>query len=142
MMSPMLRGSAVLLTYLRTAAGGATRRASALLVLLAPIAASADSTQLGVFLGPRLFSQHSALGYIDGEPAHPMLQNGVAFGARIGAQFGLPWLFPEFELAFSPTKTDSPKGAIAADIYWLDPRMQVRFELMPGRRIQPFLVVG
>jgi OOP family OmpA-OmpF porin len=118
------------------------RGSAALLVLLAPIAASADSTQLGAFLGPRLFSQHSALGYIDGEPAHPMLQNGVAFGARIAAQFGLPWLFPEFELAFSPTKTDAPKMAIPADIYWLDPRMQIRFELMPGRRIQPFIVVG
>ena len=54
----------------------------------------------------------------------------------------LPWLFPEFELAFSPTKTTTPMDAIPADIYWLDPRVQVRFELMPGRRVQPFVVVG
>ena len=118
------------------------RGLAALLVLVAPAVASADPTQLGAFLGPRIFSQHSALGYIDGEPAHPMLENGVAFGARVAKQFGLPWLFPEFEFAFSPTKTTTPMNAIAADVYWLDPRVQVRFELMPGRRIQPFVVVG
>ena len=118
------------------------RGLAALLVLVAPAVASADPTQLGAFLGPRIFSQHSALGYIDGEPAHPMLENGVAFGARVAKQFGLDWLFPEFEFAFSPTKTTTPMNAIPADVYWLDPRVQVRFELMPGRRIQPFVVVG
>jgi hypothetical protein len=109
---------------------------------LAPVVAAADPTQVGAFLGPHLFSQHSALGYIDGAPAHPMLQNSVAFGARVGKSFGLPWFFPEFELAFSSTKTDTPMGAIPADIFWLDPRVQFRFELLPGRRIQPFVVVG
>ncbi len=118
------------------------RASAALVVLLAPMVATADPTQVGAFLGPRIFSQHSALGYIDGEPAHPMLENGVAFGARVAKQFGLPWLFPELELAFSPTKTTTPMGAIAANIYWLDPRVQVRFELMPGRRIEPFVFVG
>jgi outer membrane protein OmpA-like peptidoglycan-associated protein len=124
MMWPMLRGSA------------------ALLVLLAPAAAAADPTQVGAFLGPRIFSQHSALGYIDGEQAHPMLENSVAFGARVAKQFGVNWLFPEFELAFSSTKSTTPMDAIQADIFWLDPRVQVRFELMPGRRVQPFVVVG
>jgi OmpA-OmpF porin, OOP family len=117
-------------------------RAAALLVFLLPAAASADPTQVGAFIGPRIFSQHSALGYDDSQPAHPQLQNGVAFGARVAHQFGLDWLFPELELAFSPTKTNSPMNAIPADIYWLDPRVQIRFELMPGRRVQPFLFVG
>jgi OOP family OmpA-OmpF porin len=117
-------------------------RGIGLLVLLVPAVASADPTQLGAFLGPRIFSQHSALGYIDGEQAHPMIENGVAFGARVAKQFVLPWLFPEFELAFSPTKSTTPMNAIPADIYWLDPRVQIRFELMPGRRVQPFVFVG
>jgi outer membrane protein OmpA-like peptidoglycan-associated protein len=114
----------------------------ALLVVVAPAIAAADPIELGPFLGPRIFSQKSALGYIDGETAHPMLENGVTFGARVARQFGLPWLYPEFELAFCPTKTTTPMGAIPADIYWLDPRVQVRFELLPGRRLQPFLLVG
>src|SRR5664279_5243920 len=118
------------------------RGSAALLVLLAPAAAAADPTQLGAFLGPRIFSQHSALGYIDGEQAHPMLENSVAFGARVAKQFGVNWLFPEFELAFSSTKSTTPMDAIPADIFWLDPRVQVRFELMPGRRVQPFVLVG
>ncbi|HEY0252353.1 MAG TPA: outer membrane beta-barrel protein, partial [Kofleriaceae bacterium] len=116
--------------------------ASALLFLFVPAVAAADSTQLGAFIGPRIFSQHSALGYDDEQPAHPMLQNGVAFGARIAKEFIWPWFFPEFELAFSPTHTDRPMGAIQADIYWLDPRLQLRFELLPGRQFQPFIVVG
>ena len=118
------------------------RGSAALLVLLAPAVAAADPTQVGAFLGPRIFSQHSALGYIDGEQAHPQLQNGVAFGARVAKQFGVDWIFPEFEFAFSSTKTTTPMNAIQADIFWLDPRVQVRFELLPGRRFQPFIVVG
>ena len=114
-----------------------------MLVLAAtPSTAAADETQLGAFFGPRIFSQKSALGYNDNSPAHPMLENGVAIGARIAREFGLPWLFPEFEIAFCPTKTTTPMNAIPADIYWIDPRVQVRFELMPGRRLQPFVIVG
>jgi outer membrane protein OmpA-like peptidoglycan-associated protein len=118
------------------------RVSAALLVLFAPALAAADETQIGGFFGPRIFSQKSALGYIDGEPAHPMLENGVALGARVARRFGLPWLYPELELAFCPTKTTTPMGAIPADIYWFDPRVQLRFELLPQRRFQPFLVVG
>jgi outer membrane protein OmpA-like peptidoglycan-associated protein len=112
------------------------------IVTSAPHVAVADEIQLGGFFGPRIFSQKSALGYIDGAPAHPMLENGVALGGRIGRQFGLPWLYPELELAFCPTKTTTPGGAIPANIYWIDPRVQLRFELLPQRRFQPFLVVG
>jgi outer membrane protein OmpA-like peptidoglycan-associated protein len=28
------------------------------------------------------------------------------------------------------------------DVFWFEPRAQLRFELMPGRRLQPFAVVG
>src|SRR5450432_360213 len=112
------------------------------IVVVAPATAAADETQLGAFFGPRIFSQKSALGYIDEAPAHPMLVNGVMLGARIAREFGLPWLFPELEIAFCPTKTTTPMNAIPADIYWIDPRVQLRFELMRGRRAQPFLIVG
>ena len=111
--------------------------------LLAPSAAHADEPiQLGAFFGPRIFSQHSDLGFIDGAPAHPMLDDSVAFGLRIARQFELPWLYPEFELAGSSTQTSVTGGASAASVFWLDPRVQLRFELLPGRRAMPFIVVG
>lgn len=104
--------------------------------------ARADETQIGAFLGPRFFSQESRLGYIDGAPAHPMLENGVAFGARIAREFGVPFLLPEFELAFCATRTTTPLGAAAADIYWIDPRVQLRMQWLPGQRFQPFAIFG
>jgi len=113
-----------------------------LLAVVVPSIAHADPLELGGFLGPRLFSQHSDLGYIDAAPAHPMLQDSVAFGGRIAHEFFVPWFFPEIELAFSPTKTDAVGGAAAASIFWLDPRVQLRFELLPGRRVQPFALIG
>ena len=117
--------------------------AVALVALVFPSIAFADDPfQLGAFLGPRIFSQQSALGYIDGEEAHPMLENSVAFGARIAHRFELPWLYPEFELAFSSTTTTTPLMAAPANIFWIDPRVQLRFELLPGRRVQPFIIAG
>ncbi len=114
-----------------------------LVPLLVPSIAKADEpVQLGAFFGPRIFSQHSDLGFIDGAPAHPMLDNSVAFGLRVAHQFGLPWLYPEVELAMSSTQTDAVGGASPASVFWLDPRVQLRFELTPGRRVMPFLVVG
>ncbi len=59
------------------------------------------------------------------------LASSVAFGPRVGLPL-LPWLVPEVELAFSPAETvtrtvvDKP-----VRVYWLDPRIHVRFELMP-----------
>jgi OOP family OmpA-OmpF porin len=111
-------------------------------VLVAPAIAHADPLEVGGFLGPRLFSDKSGLGFIPDAPAHPMLQDSVAFGGRVAHEFFVPWFFPELELAFCPTKTDAVGGASAATIYWLDPRVQLRFELLPGRRIQPFAVIG
>jgi outer membrane protein OmpA-like peptidoglycan-associated protein len=117
-----------------------------LALLLVPAAAAAEPTQLGAFFGPRIFSGSSTLGYIDDAPAHPALHNSVELGVRVAKQFGFPWLYPEFELGFAPTHT-SPlvvNGAMvdAVNVYWLEPRVQARIELMPGRKVEPFLVVG
>src|SRR5262249_13126380 len=107
----------------------------------APSIASAEPIQLGGWFGPRIFSSDSALGYIDGAPYHPMLNGSIELGARIGHQFIFPWLYPEFELAASPTST-TPTGAPSVSVFWFEPRVQLRFELMPKRKIQPFIVVG
>lgn len=103
--------------------------------------AAADPTQLGLYVGPRVYSDDSRLGYIEEAPAHPTLENGIQIGARVARPF-FPWLVPELELTFAPTSTTAVGGAAAADVLWLAPRLHVRFELLPGRRVQPFLVVG
>src|SRR3954471_18418492 len=108
-------------------------------------AAAADPTQIGLFFGPRVFSDDSRLGYIEDNPAHPTLNNGIELGARVARPF-LPWLVPEIELGFAPTGTKEIRAmggstAAATDVYWLNPRIQLRFELTPGRRLMPFLVV-
>jgi outer membrane protein OmpA-like peptidoglycan-associated protein len=105
-----------------------------------------ESFELGGFLGPRFFSQVSALGYIDDAPGHPMLENSVELGARVSHPFIVPWLNPELELAISPTQTheivvngaDIPSVAI----FWMEPRVQLRFDPLPHRRIQPLIVIG
>ena len=98
--------------------------------------------ELGGFLGPRLYSGTSALGFIDGAPAHPMLQNTVELGARASHQFLVPWLYPEFELGLAPTHTNAVGGASEVGVFWLEPRVQLRFELMHDKRLLPFIVVG
>jgi outer membrane protein OmpA-like peptidoglycan-associated protein len=108
-------------------------------LLCAP--AAADPTQIGAWIGPRLFSADSQLGYIDDAPAHPELQNGMQLGFRVGRPF-LPWLVPELELALSPTKTNAIAGAEASSVFWFEPRIQLRFELRPDQRVQPFVVIG
>jgi len=107
----------------------------------APAPAAADPTEIGAWVGPRLFSSRSRLGYIDDAPAHPELKNGMQLGGRVGRPF-LPWLVPELELAISPTSTTAVGGAGSDDVFWFEPRIQLRFELQPDRRVQPFIVVG
>jgi outer membrane protein OmpA-like peptidoglycan-associated protein len=107
----------------------------------APSPAAAEPTQIGGWFGPRLFSSSSRLGYIDGAPAHPELQSAMELGGRVARPF-LPWLVPELELAISPTGTNAVGGAKAANVFWFEPRLHLRFEIWPGRRIQPFAVVG
>jgi len=114
--------------------------------LLVPSLAAADDLELGGFLGPRLFSSHSGLGFIDAAPGHPMLQTSIELGARVSHDFGLPWLFPEFELAVSPTHTNelTVNGADipAVSVFWMEPRVQLRVELMQKSRAKPFLFIG
>ena len=117
-------------------------RLALLLLVAVPTVAHADPLELGGFLGPRLFSSHSDLGYIDGAPTHPNLESSVAFGGRIAHEFFVNWFFPEIEVAISPTKTTNNGTSTGATVAWIDPRVQLRFELLPGRRFQPFLLVG
>ena len=122
-----------------------TRIALATIVLGSGVA-GADSTQLGLFFGPRVFSDDSRLGYIEENPAHPSLDNGIEFGLRVARPF-LPFLVPEIELGMAPTGTKEIRAmggstAPATDVFWLNPRLQLRFELLPGRRLQPFIVIG
>lgn len=107
----------------------------------APSPTAAEPIQIGGWLGPRLYSSSSRLGYIDDAPAHPELSNAMELGGRVAPPF-LPWLVPEIELAISPTGTNAVGGAKAANVFWFEPRLHLRFELWPGRRIQPFAVVG
>ncbi|MCX5743609.1 MAG: OmpA family protein [Proteobacteria bacterium] len=110
-------------------------------VLLSASTALADASQVGLWFGPRVFSGDSKLGFIPDAPAHPTLDNSIEFGIR-GARPFFPWLIPELELALSPTKTNAVGGAASAGVFWLEPRLHLRLELLPGRRVMPFLVVG
>lgn len=110
-------------------------------IAIASSVVAAEPTEIGGWLGPRLFSSSSRLGYLQDAPAHPELQNGIAFGGRVARPF-LPWLVPELELALVPTSTTAVGGAKSAGVLWFEPRLHFRFELWPGRRLQPFIVVG
>jgi outer membrane protein OmpA-like peptidoglycan-associated protein len=103
--------------------------------------ATAEPTQIGGWFGPRIFSSDSKLGYIESSPEHPSLANTVALGLRVGKPL-FTYIVPELEVAFAPTETTKTIGAKIADVYWLNPRLHLRFEVLPGRRLQPFFVAG
>jgi len=113
----------------------------ALVALAMASPAAAEPTEIGGWFGPRFFSANSRLGYIDDAPAHPELQNGIELGGRVARPF-VSWFIPELELAISPTTTNAVGGAKSASVFWFEPRLHLRFELRPGRPIQPFVVVG
>jgi outer membrane protein OmpA-like peptidoglycan-associated protein len=96
-----------------------------------------DITELGAWFGPRVFSGSSGLGYVTNAPFHLTLASSVEIGARVARPF-LPWLVPEIELGFVPTHTTS----FDTTVYWFEPRIQLRFELMPHNRLMPFLLIG
>lgn len=109
--------------------------------LLRAAPAAADSTQLGGWFGPRVFSSDSKLGYIPDQP-YLGLASTVAFGPRIARPLW-DWIVPELELGFAPARTETMSVVDRpARVYWLDPRLHLRFEILPGRRLQPFVVVG
>ena len=109
--------------------------------LIAPARATAEPLQLGAFLGPRIFSDDSRLGYIEDAPAHPTLDNGIALGVRLGAHLA-DWLVPELELALAPSGTKPVAGAAAVDVFWMQPRAHLRFEYAFDERFTPFAVAG
>ena len=127
------------------------RACALILVALGARAAAADPTQVGVFFGPRVFSGDSLLGYTGKPdpqaPPHAVLNNSIEFGPRIARPF-FPWFVPELEIGLAPSGTDAVHNpmtgtdAAATSVFWIEPRLQVRFELTPGRRIMPFVVVG
>lgn len=117
---------------------------AACLALVPAVAAAEgedDYVQLGGFFGPRIFSDGALLGYNYEEPGHPDLVSSVGFGARVGRPFGVSWLIPEAELIVVPTKTTTVMN-VNTSVVWLEPRVHVRFDLAPERRINPFLLVG
>jgi len=118
------------------------RATLALLCALPPLSkassAAAEPMQIGGWFGPRVFSSDSKLGYIPGAE-HPGLASSIAFGPRIALPLH-PWIIPELELGFSPAQTETMSVIERpVRVYWLDPRLHVRFEILPGRRLQPFV---
>jgi outer membrane protein OmpA-like peptidoglycan-associated protein len=103
--------------------------------------AHADATELGAFVGPRIFAKDQMLGYLPDAPAHPSLGNSVMFGGRIARPL-FPWLVPELELALAPTSTNAEAGAGSADVFWIDPRVHMRFQFNTDKQLQPFVVIG
>jgi outer membrane protein OmpA-like peptidoglycan-associated protein len=103
--------------------------------------AVAEPLQVGGWFGPRIFSSDSRLGYIESNE-YRTLESTISFGPRIGLPIS-QWVVPELEVGFAPAETETKTvNEKPARVYWLDPRIHARFELMPKRRLQPFVLVG
>src|SRR5438128_2153616 len=100
---------------------------AALFAMVSPALAHADGTQVGAFVGPRIFASDQMLGFIPDAPAHPSLGSSMMFGGRIAHPL-FEYLVPEAELAVSPTSTNSVGGADSASVFWIDPRIHMRFQ--------------
>jgi len=119
----------------------------AVLLAAAPITgastrAAAEPTEIGGFFGPRIFSDNSALGYLPDATFHPSLSNSVGFGGHIAKPFVVPWFLPELELIVVPTHTNMVGGASPATVVWVEPRFHLRIDLLPKRKVEPFIMVG
>ncbi|HEY5922464.1 MAG TPA: OmpA family protein [Kofleriaceae bacterium] len=114
-------------------------------LLLVPAVAAAeeedDYIQIGGFFGPRIFSNAGLLGYNYEQPGHPDLVNSIGLGFRIGKPFFLPWFVPEAELIVVPTKTTTVMD-VNTNVVWIEPRFHARIDLLPQRRLNPFLLIG
>lgn len=113
-------------------------------LVIAPASAAADNVanlQLGAFFGPRLYSDDSRLGFIENAPAHPMLDNAIQLGGRVAVPL-TRWMVPELELSIAPTDTVAIAGAAAASVFWMNPRLHIRFEPRSWSRVSPFVVIG
>ena len=123
------------------------RRIGVAAFVLLSTPAAAEPLVVGGSLGPHFYSEDSALGYIDKAPFHPSLEGSMTFNGRVSYHFAfLPkWVEPEAELSLSGPKT-SPTGAAPVSVFWAEPRIQIRFDVMrmrhPERPIQPFALAG
>jgi outer membrane protein OmpA-like peptidoglycan-associated protein len=103
--------------------------------------AAAEELQVGGWFGPRVFSGDSKLGYIP-DQAYLGLANSMTLGPRVAWPLR-PWLVPELELGFAPARTETRSIVDrSARVYWLDPRIHVRYEFKPGQQLQPFVLAG
>ena len=100
-----------------------------------------DHLQLGGFFGPRIFSNDALLGWNPDAPAHPDLVNSIGLGVRAARPFFFMWFLPEVELMVVPTETTTEMD-VKTNVVWLEPRVQIRIDLLPKRRVEPFLIVG
>ena len=100
-----------------------------------------DHVQLGGFFGPRIFSNDALLGWNPDAPAHPDLVNSIGLGVRAARPFFFMWFLPEAELMVVPTETTTEMD-VKTNVVWLEPRVQIRIDLLPKRRVEPFLIVG
>lgn len=120
--------SRLLVNMMRTTLAG--------LLVLAPVAASADSGfEAGLSVGGHLFSDSTELGVADDE-LQPGPESGFLIGGRLG--FGLTSRFAvEAEAVIVPTKSDlSGDGATVLGF-----RGQARVNVLTGS-FRPFLVAG
>jgi outer membrane protein OmpA-like peptidoglycan-associated protein len=107
---------------------------AALVCLASAGAAAAEPVQIGGFIGPRWFSDDSALGAK--ETYRTTLETSAAFGPRVARPlFG--WLVPEVELPLSSTTTKD----LDVSVFWFEPRAHARF-LWPMEKLRPFAVLG
>jgi len=107
---------------------------ASLALALSAAAASASPLELGGFIGPRRFSDQSALG--EHEPPQTSLGSTVVLGVRVGKPLWR-WLAAEAEVALTPATTRT----FDLGVFWIEPRAQLRLQL-PAGRLHPFLVLG
>jgi outer membrane protein OmpA-like peptidoglycan-associated protein len=88
-----------------------------------------------------VFSDGALLGYNYEQPAHPDLVSSIGIGFRIGKPFFYPWMVPEAELIVVPTKTTTVMD-VNTNVVWVEPRVQLRIDLLPQRRLNPFVMIG
>jgi OmpA-OmpF porin, OOP family len=98
-------------------------------------AAEVGRREIAGFLGPRVFSEKSALG--DKGDADTSLRNSVELGPRLGLQL-FPWLAVEAEVALAITSTRD----YDVDVFTFDPRGHARFDLPHRGPLRPFFVAG
>lgn len=109
--------------------------ALAALVCASPLA-QGDPLELGGWLGPRVFSDNSELG--GGTETPDRLTSALVAGARLGWPLFRGQLVPELELALSSTQTDR----FEVGVFWLEPRLALRYQLAVRSWLSPFAVVG